>query len=565
MIKINPEIKTCDVFIVGGGIAGLMAGISASDAGAKVILCDKSNTLRSGSGATGNDHFVCYIPESEEHKNMSIDDWVKEFDKSMDGGWSDLSNFKMLASRSAEVVADWHKWGINMKPHGSYEFKGHAFPGRPGCFLKYDGSNQKAVLTKEAKKRHVEIINHCPVVDYINDDEGKIIGAIALDVSTVEPELRIFKTKSIITATGATLRLYPSIVGGMMFNQVNCPSNTGSGRAAAYRAGAELVNLDIPGLHAGPKYMERGGKATWIGVLTDQIGEPVGPFVKKATRDLNDITGDIWFDVYNEKVENGTGPVFMNCTETPEEDHEYMKWAFVCEGDTSLLEAMDKQNVDLHKDMVEFTQYNPMLVGRGIQINNKCATNVPGLFAAGDDLGNCRAEIGGAAVTGRVAGESAAAYAASLTDNEIDLANDPHVKEYAELCSSFMEREEGANWKEFNFALQQIMQDYTGMNHPRSENLLTCGLKYLNDLEKSALAQIKCKNAHELMRTLESFDLLLVGKLICYTARERRETRGNHKRIDYTFTNPLLNNKFVVIKKGENDDPVLSWREKTLI
>ena len=37
----------------------------------------------------------------------------------------------------------------------------------------------------------------------------------------------------------------------------------------AYRAGARLVNIDMPYLHAGPKYFARCGKATWIGVLVD--------------------------------------------------------------------------------------------------------------------------------------------------------------------------------------------------------------------------------------------------------------------------------------------------------
>jgi flavin-dependent dehydrogenase len=52
-----------DVLCVGGGTAGLMAAIRASESGAKVIIAEKSNTMRSGAGATGNDHFGCYIPE----------------------------------------------------------------------------------------------------------------------------------------------------------------------------------------------------------------------------------------------------------------------------------------------------------------------------------------------------------------------------------------------------------------------------------------------------------------------------------------------------------------------
>jgi flavin-dependent dehydrogenase len=57
------EIVRADVLCVGGGIAGLMAAIRAAETGAKVILAEKGNTLRSGSGATGNDHFRAYIPD----------------------------------------------------------------------------------------------------------------------------------------------------------------------------------------------------------------------------------------------------------------------------------------------------------------------------------------------------------------------------------------------------------------------------------------------------------------------------------------------------------------------
>ena len=63
MIPISPQVQSCDVLIMGGGIGGLMAAIAAADAGASVIVAEKSDTRRSGSGATGNDHFVCYIPE----------------------------------------------------------------------------------------------------------------------------------------------------------------------------------------------------------------------------------------------------------------------------------------------------------------------------------------------------------------------------------------------------------------------------------------------------------------------------------------------------------------------
>ena len=52
-----------DVLCIGGGIAGLMAAIRAAEHGAKVVVAEKGNTLTSGAGGMGNDHFLCYLPE----------------------------------------------------------------------------------------------------------------------------------------------------------------------------------------------------------------------------------------------------------------------------------------------------------------------------------------------------------------------------------------------------------------------------------------------------------------------------------------------------------------------
>ena len=125
-----------------------------------------------------------------------------------------------------------------------------------------------------------------------------------------------------------------------------------------------------------------------------------------------------------------------------------------------------------------------------------------------------------------------------------------------------MEREEGASWKELNLAVQQIINDHCGIVYPRSETMMSAGLKYLKDVEAYGKATIACQNAHELMRALEAFDLALIAQLICVAALERKETRGLHKRSDYTFTNPLLEGKFITLQKDGNGNPETAWRER---
>lgn len=557
MIKVKDAVYRTDVLIVGGGIAGLMAAIAAADQGAQVTVVEKGNTKRSGSGATGNDHFRCYI--SEVHG--SFDGYLKEFLQSQvgSGGYYDVSLQIKFLKRTFEVVQDWQRWGIDMKPTGDWEFTGHAFPGRMRTSLKYNGVNQKEILTREAVKRGVKIVNRVSITEFLTDEDGNCIGALGISIDQKEPIIQIFQAKAVITATGTTGRLYPAITGGWMFNTAACPGNAGGGRAAAYRAGAKLVNLEIPMTQAGPKYFARGGKATWIGVLEDSNRMPVGPFVTKPNKLLGDITSDVWQSVFVDKQRNGTGPVYMDCSEIKKEDMDYMMWGFTCEGVTSIIDAMEQQDIDLHKHMIEFSRYEPILIGRGVEINDDGSTSLPGLYAAGDEVGNFQCGIAGAAVIGRVAGESAAQYALECSNKKDLSLNHPTVVKCRQFYDEVLNREEGAHWKELNLAVQQLMNDYAGVTYIRSESMLRAGLKYLSDLERYSRSTLKCKNAHELMRGLEALDLLQLGQLICITALERKESRGMHRRMDYTFTNPLLNGTIMEIQKKEDGYEIM-WR-----
>ena len=256
---------------------------------------------------------------------------------------------------------------------------------------------------------------------------------------------------------------------------------------------------------------------------------------------------------------SGRGPAYLDCTETAEEDIKYMLWGMENEGLTAMLNYMVEEGIDVRKHMVEFMQYEPHLIGRGIEIDLNGETNVRGLFAAGDPVGNFRADIAGAATFGWIAGEGAAEKAKGIT--EFQKAEDsPIVEERGRLYSDISERESGPTWKEANLALQQIMKDYDGVV-VRSETLLKAGLKYFRDLKEKVLATLMAGNSHTLMRCLEVFDLMECGETIFLTALERKETRGLHIRSDFPFTNPLLQEKWITIKQ-ENGQPKVEWRDK---
>lgn len=553
---VRKDIVKTDVLIIGGGIAGMQAAITAAEHGVDVIVAEKADTRRSGCGATGNDHFMCYIPE---YHGEDFNEIIREVTETLVGPLQDMDLLRLMMKRSHELVLKWESYGIPMRPTGQWSFMGHAMPGRRRYHLKYDGKDQKPLLTKAALARGAKIMNKTVMRQLLTDDAGRVVGAIGINITNDVPEIVVFQTKAVIIATGNALRLYPGQNPAYSFNVANCPADTGSGQAMALRAGARLVNLDQPYVHSGPKYFARAGKATWIGVLTDFHGEPVGPFVTKPTKELGDVTADIWQNVFEEKMEDGSGPVYMNCSETSEDDMQYMMNAFLSEGDSSIVDYLDQYDINLRKEMVEFGTFEYNFTARGLDIGLDGGTTLPGLYAAGNATGNVRGDITSAAVFGHICAENASEYV--KTQPDYDVTNHVEIAKEIELIDTILGRENGATWREANSMLQQIMREYVGMKL-RSESLMKAGIKYIRDLRKYSLNQLKADNAHELMRTLEVLDLIDVGEAVALMSENRKESRGRcHRRSDYTFTNPLLNNKFQTIAKTK-DGFQLEFRDK---
>ncbi|MDL2313755.1 FAD-binding protein [Desulfovibrio sp. OttesenSCG-928-C14] len=556
MIRVGQTYET-DVLIVGGGIGGLMAAISAAAEGARVLVAEKAHIRRSGDGATGNDHFACYIPEVH---GDDLDVILHEFYSGLAGSFQDKSVVRRNFLASFDRVLDWDRWGIPMRASGKWDFTGHAFPGRPRIWLKYEGANQKVILSKQAEKSGAEILNKLSIIDLVVRN-GKVAGAIGLRLTDeTRPELVAIRAKAVILQTGHTNRLFNSITPGWMFNICRCPTSAGAGRASALRAGARLVNLDVPYTHAGSKYFSRSGKGTWIGVLNDYYGKRIGPFVDKPNREYGDATVDVWTNVYSQMFRKGQGPVYMDCSEIAPEDLDYMLHGLSHEGNTAMLEYMESEGIDLRRHKIEFTQYECNLRGRGgIDINAECETNIQGLFAGGDDSGNYHASIAGAATTGWIGGKSAVAFAAKAAAPEA-VEDSEEARWIADFANAALARRDGPSWKEANVALSQIITDYAGVE-VRSESLLAAGLKYLGDLKRKILNDLSAGSTHALMRCFEVRDLAEIGEAMFRSGLERKETRGMHNRMDYPFTNPLLNDKFLTVFRG-NGEMRLEWRNR---
>ena len=288
-------------------------------------------------------------------------------------------------------------------------------------------------------------------------------------------------------------------------------------------------------------------------MVRDPADEPAGPFVTKPDRRYGDAIGDYYKSLFEDYMESGKGPVYMDCRGISEDDYEYMIWGLSNEGNTALINHLIEEGIDIRKNAVEFMTYELSTRG-GILFNERSETSIKGLYAAGDEYFGA---ISAAATFGWIAGENATGYAKNSKHADIDkMAVD--INEKKELLDKIRNRKIGATWQEVNTALEQIMYDYAGL--VRSESLLQAGLKHMMRLKVKAYNEIMAKNQHELMHCLEVLNLLEVGEAVFVAALERKETRGNYIRADYPFTNPQNDNKVLICNKV-NGKPLVEWRE----
>jgi succinate dehydrogenase/fumarate reductase flavoprotein subunit len=543
------ETVQTDLLVVGGGIAGLMAAIRAAELGAKVAIAEKGATRYSGAARAGNDHFMCYIPEVH---GPDLNVFIRD---RMLGQRSDIMAalgpkvVREWLEKSHDIVKLWHAWGIPMMREGKYEFQGHAFPGTVKTYLKYQGKNQKPVLSDQAIKRGAKIIDRVMVFELLGGPD-RVTGAVGVD--TRQDRLYVFEAKSVFLGTGNIIRLYPNVIPALWGNTNHPFTLSGDGRAMAYRAGAELFSMEMLARHAGLKNYIRSGQGTWIGVCRDPEDRPIGKYLTEPNRDYNDMILEVDKQILERYQKEGRGPIYMDCRGISDADHDHLLHALEDEGNRSVLEHFKEDGVDLRKNPVEFCTYDMRSIGR-IVMNERAETSLRGLYTGGEES---TFSISGAATFGWIGGGNAAEYA-KAADSTDTASHQKQVEKAKNLVEAFQNRQQGPDWADANRSLQHTLADYAGLM--RSQKSLEAGLRHLRRLKEKLHHTAVAGDRWELIRCLEVVNLFDMAELVILGAMERKESRGLHRRADYPYTDPLLNGKLLVVKKV-NGDPVLEWR-----
>jgi succinate dehydrogenase/fumarate reductase flavoprotein subunit len=171
-------------------------------------------------------------------------------------------------------------------------------------------------------------------------------------------------------------------------------------------------------------------------------------------------------------------------------------------------------------------------------VDTTCASNIPGLYAAGDNistnfLGAIYSGFGftttHASVTGARAGVNAAEYVKNAKD--ISLSKN-RISKVKQIVFDPIERKGGFTPKWTTHVLQSYLMPYYVMYIKHKDRLETA-LKQIEYLRDHIAPKLIAKDSHELRLASETKNMIMNAEMKLRSSIFREESRGNHYREDF--------------------------------
>ncbi|MGL4820617.1 MAG: succinate dehydrogenase flavoprotein subunit [Bacilli bacterium] len=527
------------IIVVGGGLAGLMATIKASEAGNRVELFSLVPVKRS--------HSVCAqggINGAVNTKGEGDSPW-EHFDDTVYGG-DFLANqppVKAMCDAAPGIIHLLDRMGVmfNRTPEGLLDFR--RFGGTQHSRTAFAGATtgQQLLYALDEQVRRFEVdglVTKYEGWDFLRvivDEDGVCRGIVAQDLKTME--VKAFRGDAVIMATGG-----PGIIFGKSTNSV---INTGSAAAAVYRQGAYYANGEFIQIHptAIPgddklRLMSESARGEGGRVWTYKDGKPWYFLEEKYPAYGNLVPRDIAtreiFDVcVNQKLGvNGENMVYLDLS------HKDPKELDIKLG--GIIEIYEKfMGDDPRKIPMKIFPAVHYSMG-GLWVDYDQMTNIPGLFAAGE----CDYSMHGAnrlgansllsaIYGGMVAGPSAIRYINGLNKSAEDLSSavfDGAVLEEQERYNRIMRMDGTENAYTLHKELGEWMTDNVTVVR-YEKNLLETDAKIQELLERYERININDTAAWSnqgavFTRQLEN--MLHLARVITLGAYNRKESRGAH-------------------------------------
>jgi succinate dehydrogenase/fumarate reductase flavoprotein subunit len=524
----SENIVETDILVIGGGTAGCFAAIKAREQGLDVTIVDKGYAGKSGASIVAGGAWMVFNPE---FGHLDFDAAMNEINKNGEyinnREWSEI-----ILKESWATYQDLVSWGVEfgaeeseMKDYAKEQlFRTEAAAERPAHLMPFGlvplrHRKTTPFLRKQAEKVGVKILDRIMIADLLKQD-GKVVGAIGFPAESYD--LYIFKAKSIVMSGGNNNFRSPGY-------HTSCLS--GDADAMAYRAGAEITGKEFPDLHFNlANYPAWKSTAELYGCHW-YFADAEGKHIPAMAMDLAMVS----------VIHAGKGPIVWDFDAATPEDVKAMQAYILKRGNPVEAEriGLDPSRGGKYAVIGGSAAGNSDSQTAGIwPINTKCASSVPGLYAAGDCCCTwCWGSIvrgapwglTPAAVTGKRAGTGAAEYALQTKEPVIKKTE---ITRLRELMYAPAERKGGFSPRWLTQLLRNTMMPYFIL-HIKHGDRLQAALTMIDFFRNHLVPKLMARDAHELRLAQETRNMVLNAEMILKASLFRTESRGRHYREDY--------------------------------
>ncbi|MDK2920281.1 MAG: L-aspartate oxidase [Candidatus Petromonas sp.] len=355
----------CNVLIIGTGIAGLYTAVNI-DEKYKVLMLAKNSIKENNSNLAQGGIAACISKDND--KKFHYMDTLKA-----GSFYNNEGAVKILVEEAAENIEKLIEFGTNFDRDEKNFLRatkegGHS---RRRVLHSKDETGKeiiRALTVKVKKRKNIIILEDTFAIDILTS-KGRCIGAIVKSGK----EIYCIISQVVVLATGGIGQVYQ--------NTTNSKIATGDGIAMAFRAGAEIVDMEFVQFHPTALYDENNKKRFLISeavrgegaILRNSMGEA---FMKKyhKLKDLapRDIVSRA---IFNEMNKENKPCVFLDITH---KDKDFIKNRFPNIYNQCLL-----RGIDITKDYIPVCPVEHYIMG-GIKTNYNGRTNIVGLYACGE-------------------------------------------------------------------------------------------------------------------------------------------------------------------------------------
>ena len=501
----NPEF-----LVIGAGVAGLRAAIELAAAGPVLVIAKDSLQESSSEYAQGG---IAAALSDDDEVSLHEQDTILAGD-----GLCDPAAVRVLVEEAPPAIQQLIDWGAQFDREGTkLAFAREGAHSRSRVLHAHgDSTGAEIVRTlyhKAASLPSIEFRSFAAVTDLLQAEDGRVCGTVVCDAKLRDRVA--LRARAVLLATGGL---------GQIYRETTNPAvATGDGVATAWRAGAEIADIEFVQFHptalfvnGAPRFLLsealRGEGAYLRNVAGERFMPAYHPMSELAPRDV--VSRAIVMEIQR----SGGTHVFLDLTHL---DPEHLRQRF-----PRIYETCLRCGVDMTTQLVPVHPAAHYAMG-GVRTDLDGRTSVAGLFAAGE-----------VACTGVHGANRLASN--SLLEGVVFGARAGRCMREAPVCVAQSVMPPQPGFPEIPLAeLRTLAWEKLGI--VRTGRELESALDRL-ELLKELPSTVPARSAFELR------NMTCVAKLIARCALERRESRGAHYRADFPEKDPAFLQHSVISK-----------------